>query len=83
VDLAAIGARHDAVAFFVSAEDASGSLNEVLRRLRDVPRLVERLRAVGAVTPKKEWQALLESIVALLQLAEVRATLGGRAGAHS
>ncbi len=71
MDLDAIGARQDAVAFFVGCEEASGALNEVLRRLRDVPRAVERLRGVGAVTPKKEWQAMLESLVSLLQLAEV------------
>jgi hypothetical protein len=47
-------------------------LNEVLRRLRDVPRMLAHLRAVGATTPKKEWHTLLESIVALLQMAEVR-----------
>jgi hypothetical protein len=72
VDPAVIGARHDAVEFFVRSDETSGKLNESLRRLRDVPRLVERLRDVGAVTPKKDWRTLLDSIVALLQLAEAR-----------
>ena len=72
MDLDIIGARHDVVAFFCAVDEAAGALNEALRRLRDVPALVERLRAVGAVTPKQTWRALLDSIVALLQLAEAR-----------
>ena len=72
VDLDIIGARHDVVAFFCAVDEAAGALNEALRRLRDVPALVERLRAVAAVTPKQTWRALLDSIVALLQLAEAR-----------
>jgi len=73
VDVAALNARLDAVDFFTRADDAAGSLNEPLRRLRDTPRLLEHLAAVGGATPKKEFQSLCDSIVATLQLAEALA----------
>ena len=61
----------------MQCDEAAGAMNTALKRLRDVPRLLDRLRAVAAVTPKKEWRACMDSVVALLQLQEARAAMRG------
>ena len=81
MDVAALNARLDAVEFLTAADDVAGALAEPLRRLRDTPRLLEHLAAVGAATPKKDLQTLCESIVAMLQLAEVLVTCSAPPGA--
>ena len=79
--MAALNARLDAVEFLTAADDAAGSLAEPLRRLRDTPRLLDHLAAVGGATPKKDFQTLCDSIVAMLQLAEALATCAFPPGA--
>lgn len=61
-----------AVEFLLNNDELASALVACLKRLRDLPRLVERMRDVEGCAPpaasRKEWQQLLESLAALQEL---------------
>lgn len=66
-DIAAISARHDAVAFFLSARasapGAFDSLRRALGHVRDLPRILFRMKSFRAGA--RDWSSLEESLRAL------------------
>lgn len=70
VDVQAVCERQEAVAWLLCNEEDAAALAGALRRVKDLPALLMRLRTVAAFTPKKSWQALLDSLAALAQVQE-------------
>src|SRR5262249_40475282 len=68
-DVAAIAARHDAVAFFVGEPDLRASLRDSLRRAPDIARALARL-SVGRGGPR-DLAALRDGIAAARAIAAI------------
>lgn len=63
--------RLDGVEFFVRRPDALAALRTALRKVKDAPRLLERLRGTQTAPDMHDFQALAAGLAAALQVREL------------
>ena len=75
INLQVLNARQDAIAYFMQAPDIMKVTKDALRKTRDVPQLLRRLRSTQGLLDVKDFSLVLNSITNLLALRDIFASL--------
>ncbi len=75
INLEVLNQRQDAVHFFMHAPDVIKSVKAVLRKTRDIPRLLCRLQSTQGLLDVKDFSLVQDSIANLLILRDIFASL--------
>ncbi|CAI5998196.1 unnamed protein product [Closterium sp. NIES-65] len=71
VDLQVIQDRHQAISFLSSFSELLTSLHSFLQHVKDIPKLLMKLKSATTIVTRKDWLQLLESVSYLLEVREV------------
>lgn len=75
INLQVLNARQDAIAYFMQAPDLVKLTKDTLRKTRDVPQLLRRLRSTQGLLHVKDFSLILNSVTNLLSLRDIFASL--------
>ncbi|CAI5510800.1 unnamed protein product, partial [Closterium sp. Naga37s-1] len=71
VDLQVIQDRHQTISFLSSFPELLTSLHSFLQHVKDIPKLLMKLKSATTIVTRKDWLQLLESVSYLLEVREV------------
>lgn len=75
INLQVLNARQDAIAYFMQAPDIMKLTKDTLRKTRDIPQLLRRLRSTQGLLYVKDFSLMLNSITNLLSLRDIFASI--------